>query len=115
MNNTSSGSVAANDTLMFATVPELPFGGVCESGCGCYHGKHSFTAFSHMKAVMVKDFSLESVNTLRYPPFTEKKTSWLNWLVGKSFKERSNSGVILAVIAAGIGIGAYAFRHRLGF
>ena len=66
LNNTTSGSVAANETIMFAAVPELPFGGVGESGCGCYHGRHSFNAFSHMKAVMVKDFSLESVNAIRY-------------------------------------------------
>nr|CAD1824543.1 unnamed protein product [Ananas comosus var. bracteatus] len=32
--------------------PYLPFGGVGESGTGSYHGKFSFDAFSHKKAVL---------------------------------------------------------------
>ena len=34
------------------TVSTLPFGGVGHSGFGSYHGKYSFDAFSHRKAVL---------------------------------------------------------------
>ena len=44
---TSSGGVCVNDCIMHAANPELPFGGVGPSGCGAYHGKHGFDAFSH--------------------------------------------------------------------
>ena len=35
-------------------VPELPFGGVGESGTGAYHGRAGFERFSHLKAVLAK-------------------------------------------------------------
>lgn len=31
----------------------LPFGGVGNSGMGSYHGRYSFEAFSHRRAVVV--------------------------------------------------------------
>lgn len=50
LNETSSGSVCANDAVMHLTVDTLPFGGVGASGFGAYHGKYSFDTFSHPKA-----------------------------------------------------------------
>ncbi|GAB2231882.1 hypothetical protein Droror1_Dr00010900 [Drosera rotundifolia] len=38
---------------------ELPFGGVGASGIGRYHGKYSFNAFSHCKAVLDTSFFVE--------------------------------------------------------
>ena len=38
----------------------LPFGGVGNSGMGAYHGKFSFDAFSHKKAVLEKSLAMES-------------------------------------------------------
>ena len=38
--------------LLPPAVNTLPFGGVGHSGTGCYHGKHSFDAFSHRKACL---------------------------------------------------------------
>lgn len=46
-----SGGVCVNDTLMHFVTATLPFGGVGASGMGCYHGKHSFEAFTHKRAV----------------------------------------------------------------
>ncbi|MFO7719477.1 MAG: aldehyde dehydrogenase [Gillisia sp.] len=49
---TSSGGVCINDTLMHVANHHLPFGGVGNSGFGTYHGKDSFLAFSHKRAVL---------------------------------------------------------------
>jgi hypothetical protein len=47
------------------SVSELPFGGIGGSGMGAYHGKHSFNVFSHQRALMMKDLSMEAVMNLR--------------------------------------------------
>lgn len=52
LKKTSSGGSAINDTLMHITNHHLPFGGVGNSGQGKYHGKESFLAFSHQRAVI---------------------------------------------------------------
>ena len=44
--------VAINDCIMHLANPELPFGGVGESGMGAYHGKASFDTFTHFKSVL---------------------------------------------------------------
>lgn len=44
-----SGSAIRNDTLLQLFIPEFPFGGIGTSGIGSYHGKASFTAFTHRK------------------------------------------------------------------
>ena len=49
LNETSSGGLLFNDTLMHLTLEQLPFGGVGASGMGAYHGKHGFDTFTHYK------------------------------------------------------------------
>ncbi|MDH5492598.1 MAG: aldehyde dehydrogenase family protein, partial [Myxococcales bacterium] len=44
---TSSGGVAVNHAILHLTVPDLPFGGVGESGMGAYHGQASFDTVTH--------------------------------------------------------------------
>ena len=51
----SSGSVVVNDCLYQFANLYAPFGGVGESGMGGYHGKFSFTCFSHMKPILRRD------------------------------------------------------------
>jgi aldehyde dehydrogenase (NAD+) len=68
---TSSGSVVINDVVVNQIVPGLPFGGVGNSGMGSFHGRYTFDAFSHYKAVMRR--SMWPDPDLRYPPFNEKK------------------------------------------
>lgn len=84
--STSSGGFLVNDTVVHAGVCTLPFGGVGNSGTGSYHGKFSFDAFSHKRACLEKSLGLESMNGLRYPPYTEKKLDWLQWLMIKKVK-----------------------------
>eukprot|EP00004_Rigifila_ramosa_P018745 TRINITY_DN46_c0_g1_i1.p1 TRINITY_DN46_c0_g1~~TRINITY_DN46_c0_g1_i1.p1 ORF type:complete len:469 (-),score=96.19 TRINITY_DN46_c0_g1_i1:24-1247(-) len=82
--HTSAGSTVINDVIVQASVHSLPFGGTGASGMGSYHGHHSFLCFSHQRAVMKKSLGLESVNDLRYPPYTADKWSTISWLAMSS-------------------------------
>lgn len=69
INETSSGGVCVNDSNIQLSNPNLPFGGVGNSGMGAYHGKFSFDTFSHKKAVLVRTSWLDIPQ--RYYPYTE--------------------------------------------
>jgi aldehyde dehydrogenase (NAD+) len=75
----SAGSVVVNDALVSQIIPGLPFGGVGDSGMGSFHGRYTFDAFSHAKAVVRRSFRADL--SLRYPPFTEMKDRILQWLL----------------------------------
>ncbi|MEP1448620.1 MAG: aldehyde dehydrogenase family protein [Paraglaciecola sp.] len=79
LTSTSAGMVCVNDGFMFAANPNLPFGGVGNSGTGAYHGKIGFDNFSHLKTVMKRSFWFDV--PLRYPPFTDKKFKLLKKLI----------------------------------
>ena len=49
---TTSGGACINDTIMHIANPNIPFGGVGNSGMGSYHSERSFLAFSHERAVL---------------------------------------------------------------
>lgn len=70
LQETSSGGVCINDTVMQVGVSELPFGGVGNSGIGSYHGKASFDTFSHQKSVLKRSFLLDL--DWRYAPYQGK-------------------------------------------
>ncbi|XP_038899561.1 aldehyde dehydrogenase family 3 member H1-like isoform X2 [Benincasa hispida] len=76
----SAGGVAINETALHLTISTLPFGGVGESGMGAYHGKFSFDAFSHKKAVLYRSFAGDA--PMRYPPYTKGKLRILKALLG---------------------------------
>ena len=69
---TRSGAVCANDVLMHFVNKHLPFGGVGNSGLGSYHGKHSFDAFTHARAVLRKSSIDKVPNNCRYPPWDNR-------------------------------------------
>ena len=85
-----------NDVVVHLSNENLPFGGVGESGMGSYHGKRSFEAFSHQKAVLYRSNLGENFTGLRYPPYTSTKqfllriitkpwlSAWLEWLWSKA-------------------------------
>ena len=64
---TSSGGACINDTIMHIANENLPFGGVGNSGMGSYHGRLSFDAFSHRRAVVVTPTWLDL--PFRYMPY----------------------------------------------
>ncbi|MCC5644299.1 aldehyde dehydrogenase [Nostoc sp. CHAB 5824] len=70
LQETSSGGVCINDTVMQVGVSSLPFGGVGDSGIGNYHGKASFDTFSHNKSVLQNSFWLDL--KWRYAPYEGK-------------------------------------------
>ena len=51
LNETVSGGVTINDTILHIAQDDLPFGGVGPSGMGCYHGFEGFETFSAKKGV----------------------------------------------------------------
>lgn len=71
----SFGGGCINDVMMHLGNENLPFGGVGSSGIGNYHGKFGFDAFSHQKAVLEK--STWGEPNIKYPPYSEKKFSWI--------------------------------------
>tara|TARA_Y100000389_G_scaffold35956_1_gene30559 strand:+ start:4646 stop:6055 length:1410 start_codon:yes stop_codon:yes gene_type:complete len=75
---TSSGAIVFNDCVIHHTNPNLPFGGVNNSGIGKYHGKYGFDEFSNIKAIMKS--GLWSPFKLMIPPYTNKKHFLVNMI-----------------------------------
>lgn len=71
LDTTTAGGVTVNGTLMHLTNPELPFGGVGESGMGAYHGRSSVRIFQHLKPVLARGTRIDP--SLAYPPYTPRK------------------------------------------
>jgi coniferyl-aldehyde dehydrogenase len=67
LNQTVSGGVTINDTLLHIAHHNLPFGGVGESGWGSYHGEAGFLRFTQQKPVLVQ--SRWAMGHLFYPPY----------------------------------------------
>ena len=66
-NVTSSGSICINDVMLPVLIPNLPFGGVGQSGMGKFHGEEGFRNFSNQKSITYKSVLFDS--NLRYPPY----------------------------------------------
>jgi acyl-CoA reductase-like NAD-dependent aldehyde dehydrogenase len=66
---TSSGDVCVNDCAVHPLVPELPFGGVGNSGMGKYHGRFGFEAFTNARGVLYHSTLVDP--GVKYPPYTE--------------------------------------------
>ena len=67
INNTRSGGVTINDTLFHILQSRLPFGGVGESGYGCYHGYEGFLNFSNLRSIYYQTH-FDSVLSVMRPP-----------------------------------------------
>lgn len=84
LNETRSGGVTINGTLLHAAIEDLPFGGIGASGMGAYHGKVGFEAFSHRKSVLeVRGFlglSFLRGTKLVRPPYRKGVERLLRWL-----------------------------------
>ncbi len=67
LRRTSSGGACLNDTIMHIANEALPFGGVGQSGMGSYHGRLSFEAFTHRRAVVSTPAWIDL--PMRYMPY----------------------------------------------
>ena len=75
----SFGCASLNETVKHYINPNLPFGGVGESGMGRYHGKKSFETFTNYKSVLRKTTLFDF--PIRYPPYTNRKLSLIKRLI----------------------------------
>ena len=70
LEQTTSGGVAINDTLMHYMQDDMPFGGVGPSGMGVYHTEEGFNTFSHLKPVFrQRGIGGFTGAQLLYPPY----------------------------------------------
>jgi aldehyde dehydrogenase (NAD+) len=66
---TDSGDACVNDCAVHPLIPELPFGGVGNSGMGKYHGRWGFEAFTNARGVLYHSPLIDP--GVKYPPYTE--------------------------------------------
>jgi acyl-CoA reductase-like NAD-dependent aldehyde dehydrogenase len=67
LEETVSGGVTVNETILHVAQDELPFGGVGPSGMGEYHGRAGFETFSKRKSVFFQS-RFNALKMLR-PPY----------------------------------------------
>ena len=67
LRETSSGGSAVNDVVIHLANPNIPFGGVGESGQGSYHGWYGFRTFSHERSVLRQGRA--SLTSAFHPPY----------------------------------------------
>lgn len=65
------GGGCINDTIVHLATSSMAFGGVGESGMGCYHGKDGFDTFSHTKSILDKKTWMDL--PMRYQPYQRKR------------------------------------------
>lgn len=79
--NTSAGGTAINHCIIHNVNPNLPFGGVNNSGIGKGLGHHGFLAFTNERGVLKQALPL-STSDLLAPPYTPFK-AWLVMITEK--------------------------------
>ena len=75
LDHTIAGGVTVNGTIMHLTNPNLPFGGVGESGMGSYHGESSVRVFQNLTPVLSRSTKVDP--SMAYPPYTDRKAKLL--------------------------------------
>jgi aldehyde dehydrogenase (NAD+) len=69
LERTESGDACVNDCSIHPLVPELPFGGVGNSGMGKYHGHWGFQSFTNARGVLYH--AARPDPDFKYPPYSE--------------------------------------------
>jgi len=80
LNNTSAGGTVINDNLVHQSQPNLPFGGVNNSGIGKSMGHYGFKEFSNERAV-VKQLHSGSTMQMLYPPYKGFHRKLINFML----------------------------------
>ncbi len=77
---TSSGAIVINETLVHILHPNLPFGGINNSGIGTSIGYAGFKDFSHLKPILKVNRFLSPSKFLNYP-YSSKTQNMINFLM----------------------------------
>ena len=77
---TSAGMMAVNDVVIQFAHPNLPIGGVNNSGIGKAHGHTGFIAFSNEKGVVKQRTGWTMAKSI-YPPYTGFKKFMIDFMV----------------------------------
>jgi coniferyl-aldehyde dehydrogenase len=80
LNETISGGVTVNETMLHVAQDDLPFGGIGPSGMGAYHAHEGFASFTKMKPVF-RQARMNTTGLLR-PPYGKLIDRMLKFLVG---------------------------------
>ncbi|WP_400193206.1 aldehyde dehydrogenase family protein [Hymenobacter sp. B81] len=75
-----AGGACVNETILHLGHPELPFGGVGNSGLGKTHGRYGFLQFSNEKAVLRQRVGRTALKAF-YPPYTPQVRKLIDWLL----------------------------------
>jgi coniferyl-aldehyde dehydrogenase len=80
LDQTISGGVTVNETMLHYAQDDLPFGGIGPSGMGAYHAREGFDAFTKKKPV----FRQARINTsgLLRPPYGKLIDRMLKFMIG---------------------------------
>ncbi len=89
------GSVVINDVVTDYGSPEVPFGGVKNSGYGRVHGTEALRAMSHVKHV--SDGRTPPVSALWYP-YGARSEAAVRRLIGSLFSRRTLLGRVLDLL-----------------
>ncbi len=81
--HSTAGGTCVNDCLIHIAHPDLPFGGVNNSGIGRSHGEAGFLEFCNQRSVLKQRIGFTGIKLL-YPPYTDKVRNlakiFLNWV-----------------------------------
>jgi aldehyde dehydrogenase (NAD+) len=80
LSETSAGGVCVNDCGIHFFNPNLPFGGVNNSGIGKSHGHYGFLTFSNEKPVLKQRGGLTTIKPF-LPPYTKFSQRFMDWFL----------------------------------
>jgi aldehyde dehydrogenase (NAD+) len=78
--HSTAGGTCVNDCLIHISHPDLPFGGVNNSGMGRSHGLAGFLEFTNQRAVLKQRTGFTAIKLI-YPPYTEKVKKIANFFM----------------------------------
>ena len=83
LDHTVSGGACINDVMVHASIEDLPFGGVGNSGIGHYRGINGFKTFSHARSVYKQSkLNLQRLSGM-VPPYGERSDKVLARIIRK--------------------------------
>ena len=79
IHNTMSGGMCLNDSMLHVGQHDMPFGGICNSGMGHYHGEEGFIEFSKLRPIFKQ--AKKSGILAMAPPYGERFEKMANTIM----------------------------------